>query len=95
MEWDNVPALFKAAMPDDALAPDHPRGLVFVWSLTKRPGPNSILLLRDKHDQPHVREYHRGIEPGQWTGAVKNPAYPAFDQESATIVAVAEYRASP
>lgn len=95
MEWDALPALFKAAMPDDALAPDHPRGLVFVWSKTKTPKPNSIVLVRDRHDRPHVREYHGGIEPGSWTAAATNRAYPALDQASATIVAVAVFRELP
>lgn len=95
MNWDTLPALFKAAMPDDALAPDHPRGLVFVWSKAKTPKPSSVVLVRDRHDRAHVREYHGGIEPGSWTAAATNRAYPAFDQASAAIVAVAVFRELP
>lgn len=95
MDWETLPPTFEAAMPDDALAPDYPRGLVFVWSKTKQAGAGSVVLLRDMHGQPQVREYRRGLAPGQWAAAAINRAYPSFDDQSATIVATASFRGMP
>lgn len=95
MDWDNLPAAFEAAMPDDALAPDYLRGTVFVWSRKKKPKEGSVVLLRDSRDRPHVREYQPGTEDGQWAAAATKRGYPSFDHQNSKIMAVARFGELP
>lgn len=95
MDWSTLPEQFEAAMPDDALAPDYPRGMLLVWSCTKAPRAGSVVLLKDRHGHPHVREYRPGIDPHQWSASAINRAYPALGPDSATIMATARYAEMP
>lgn len=95
MDWNALPEQFVAALPDDALAPDYPRGMLMVWSRAKAPRAGSVVLLRDRHGHPHVREYRPGIDPHEWTASAINRAYPALGPASSAVVAVALYKEMP
>jgi hypothetical protein len=69
--------------------------MLLVWSCTKEPKAGSVVLLRDRHGHPHVREYRPGIDPHQWSASAINRAYPALGPDSATIIATARYAEMP
>ena len=95
-EADDLPAEFKMRIPDDALAPDFPRGLEIVWAVRKRPAIGSLVVVRDKHGQQHIRQYAQGSAPGHWIAAAVKPFY-SFDSitDGLTVVAVAKWRPMP
>ena len=88
---------FRFALEDDALAPEHPRDTEFIWSRTKPPAFQSLVLVKDKHDQVHAREYRQGRAPGQWLAAASNRAFASFDsaEDQLQVLAVAVYRQLP
>lgn len=85
--------LFETEMPDDANAPEHPKGTVFVWSTQKRPQIGALVLLRVR-GALYARKYRQGREPGHWIAAASNGDYASFDSADAELelVAVAKYR---
>lgn len=85
---------FRFALEDDALAPEHPRDTEFIWSRSKAPAIQSLVLVKDKHDQVHAREYRQGRAPGQWLAAATNRAFASFDsiEDDLQVLAVAVYR---
>lgn len=88
--------LFVTTLPDDALAPEHPRGLDMIWSTTKEPAIGRIVIVRDRYGTCHVRKYSQGREPGQWVARATNQAFASFEsEEGMTIVAVAAFMAMP
>lgn len=50
-EPDQLPASFRLALPDDALAPAYPAGSLFIWSTAKTPRVGSVVLVRDEAGQ--------------------------------------------
>lgn len=90
-------SLFVLPLPDDANAPEYPAGTSIIWSTTKTPAINSLVLVRDSHGTHHVRRYHQGRKPGSWHATPSNPAYATFDaaEDALSVVAVAAYRALP
>jgi hypothetical protein len=92
MRLDKLPPLFELAVPDGALGPGTPQGTEFVWSTTREPAPERLVIVRDSYGQAHVREYRRGAAPGQWTAAAVVPSYPSFDGADVTLLAVSKYR---
>jgi transcriptional regulator with XRE-family HTH domain len=98
-KWEQVMAgvelgeLFETEMPDDANAPEHPKGTVFVWSTQKQPQIGALVLLRVR-GALYARKYRQGREPGHWIAAASNGDYASFDSADATLelVAVAKYR---
>lgn len=90
---ENMPPLFRVFMPDDALAPDYPKGLELHFSTAKTPQATSLVLVRDAHGQPHIREYRQGDAPGQWKAAALNRSFKSFEsQDGLKILAVATLR---
>jgi len=90
----DLPVTFTCAVPDDALAPNTPRGTPVVFDAGNRhPPPGVGVLLEDKHGARYIRVYRAAVG-GQWTAWARNPDYPSL--ESAThglrILAVARHR---
>ena len=83
-----VPALFRTILPDDALAPDYPRGSEVVWTTKRRAIPGRIVLVIDQHGMAHARECRQGREPTRWIAAAVNPSYVSFDSGEVRLVAV-------
>ena len=103
LTWEEVVAgaeldqLFQMAIPDDAMAPDYPRGLEMIWSTSKRPQAGSLVLVRVGGSTMHVREFHQGRAPGQWVAASSSRAYASFDsaEHQVEVVAVAAFKGMP
>lgn len=63
--------------------------------ISKQPLPGSLVLVLDKHQQLHCREYRQGASPGQWVAAALNRAYASFDGADVRLMAVAKYLTLP
>ena len=74
----DLPKRFRFAMPDDAMAPDTPRGTVLVFSLDAPPTIGHGVLVQDATGQRHVRRYAQGLG-GQWKAEARNKAYLTLD----------------
>lgn len=96
VERQKLPSEFRMQIPDDALSPAYPRGLEIVWSTDKAPSIGSLVLVRDKHGQTHVRQYAQGSMPGRWVAAAGAPFY-SFESEKdgLKVLAVAKWRPMP
>jgi transcriptional regulator with XRE-family HTH domain len=92
-----LPAKFTLSLPDDANAPDFPKGMKFVWSTTRKPQFGSLVLVRGAGlHTPHARQYRQGLMPGSWIAAASNPAFASFDGgQLLEVIAVAEWRPMP
>lgn len=102
IQWERilnneVPDLFCSALPDDALAPEFPKGTAIVWTTRRRVAPGRIALVKDRHGQLHARICHQGRAPGQWIAAPTNPAFISFDsqEEGLSVIAVYKGRLEP
>lgn len=84
--------IFRTRLPDDALAPDFPRGTEIVWSTTRRLAPGRLVLLRDRHGHAHARLCQQGDAPGQWTGAPLQRGYLSFDSAADRVEVLAVYK---
>jgi transcriptional regulator with XRE-family HTH domain len=96
MERKTLPAEFTMRLPDDALAPEYPRGLELVWATDRTPQYGSLVIVRDKRGQTHVRQYAQGSEPDHWQAAGNGPFY-TFDskKDGLQVLAVAKWRPMP
>lgn len=70
----DLPKRFRAAMPDDALSPDTPRGLVLHFSTEAEPVIGHGVLVQDAAGGRHVRRYAQGLG-GAWRAEARNTAY--------------------
>lgn len=92
--WEDImlketPDTFRAALVDDALAPQYPRGTEIVWTTRRRAAPGRLVLVRDAHGQLHARQFRQSTLPGRWIAAALNPAFATLeDSDSLHIVAV-------
>lgn len=93
MKLAAAPDAFRMRLPDDALTPDHPRGVEFIWSARAKAGVGSIVLVRDGSGALHAREYRQGKAAAEWSAAPLNRAYAEFAGRDVELVAVAQYRA--
>jgi transcriptional regulator with XRE-family HTH domain len=89
--------LFAMAMPDDAAAPEFPKGAEVIWSKRKAPQVGSLVLVRDRHGQLHQRWYHQGSSPDHWRAAATHRAFATLDSidDALQLVAVAAYKPMP
>lgn len=83
-----LPKRFKLAMPDDALSPHTPRGVVLIFSTGQEPIFGHGVLVEDAAGQRYVRRYAQG-PAGRWIADVHNNAYLALDSaEGLKVLAV-------
>lgn len=73
-----LPKRFRLAMPDDAMAPDTPRGTVLVFSTAATPAFGHGVLVQDQAGLRHVRRYAQG-PAGRWRAEARNSAYLTLD----------------
>lgn len=99
LPWEDVliakqlPATFRLAVPDDALAPDTPRGTVFIFDTGARPRPGYAVLVQDKAGGRHVRRFVQSIG-SEWRAEARNSAYASLEhaRDGLTLLAVATHR---
>lgn len=90
----DLPKRFRAAMPDDALAPDTPRGLVLHFSTEAGPVIGHGVLVQDAAGGRHVRRYAQGLG-GAWRAEARNTAYMTLHSgDGVQLLAVATGRDS-
>lgn len=89
---EHTPELFAFAAPDDAMAPEAPAGTEIVWTTRRRVAPGRLVLLRDQHQQLHVRRCQQGDGPGAWVGGVTNTAYRPLHSDEPGLVVLAVYK---
>lgn len=89
--------LYLLAMPDDAMAPEYPKGTELQWSKSKPFQPGSVVVVRDRAGQVHARQCRQGKTVGHWIAAPMNPVYEALDSvgDGLTVLLVAAYRPMP
>lgn len=92
MKDNNTPEVFRAALADNALAPDFPQGTEIVWTTRRKVMPGRLVLVRDRHGTVHARQCHQGRAPGLWIAAAIDPAYVSFDSVEDGLAVVAVYK---
>lgn len=93
MAVERLPARFSAAVWDEALAPQTPKGTVLVFEVAAKPQPGHGVLVQDATGARYVRRYIPGTA-GRWVAGSRNDAYPPMDSErdGLTLLAVATGR---
>lgn len=86
---EELPLVFKTALPDNAMAPRAPVGTVVEFTRELEPQPGDGVLLRDRDGNLYCREY-RVLRAGVWEAHAENRAFNPLDPEveGLTIVAV-------
>lgn len=70
---------FRFEAPDDAMAPDYPKGLHIIFSTRRALQPGRLVLVQTG-DQLHVRAYAQGDGPSHWRAvAARDRVYRSFD----------------
>jgi hypothetical protein len=94
IEWskimqEDLPPEFQTALPDNAMAPDAPRGTRCIFVTDATPQPGDWILVSDAEGHIHCREY-RVVSPGRWEAHAIHRAYlPMHSEEQGlTIIAV-------
>lgn len=80
VQKQNLPAQFTLEVPDNALAPNAPKGTPLIFDCSAAPRPGYAVLVEDKSGARWVRRYKQ--EPdGAWLAEAVNPAYATLDPE--------------
>lgn len=83
-----LPRRFRLAVPDDAMAPNAPRGTGLIFSTEATPKFGRGILVEDSTGQRYVRRYAQG-PGGRWVAEPRNSAYLAIDSaDGAKVLAV-------
>lgn len=80
---------FETTLPDEAMAPDAPKGTRVIFITGVEPEPGNWVLLRDAEGQHYCRQF-RQSRPGQWEAHALNPGYLPLDgaRDGLRVVAV-------
>lgn len=89
MNTKNLPAEFRVALIDDAMAPDFPSGRVIEFDSRLAPRFGELVLICDKAGTPHFRLYKQA-PGGSWEGSASNRAFLDLlpSRDGAKVVAV-------
>jgi hypothetical protein len=95
IKWESImstkplPALFKAVIEDDAMAPEFPRGCLVTFSTEEgEPRARDAVLVSDAEGGLHFREYQVG-RGKRWKAVAINSGYQALDSEEDGLQVVA------
>jgi transcriptional regulator with XRE-family HTH domain len=89
-----LPARFRLAVPDDALAPSTPKGTVLIFEPAAPPVFGHGVLVEDAAGVRYVRKYAQG-PGGRWLAVANNPAYLTLDSaDGARVLAAVTWRAT-
>lgn len=81
---------FETTLPDDAMAPDAPKGTRVIFVTGVAPEPGNWVLLRDSEQRHYCRQF-RQSKPGRWEAHALNPGYLPMDSESDGLQVVAVF----
>lgn len=89
MTREDLPQEFETELPDNAMAPDAPRGARCMFVTGVQPEPGDWVLLRDQAGALYCRAYVLS-RPGQWEAHALNPAFLPLhaDRDGLQVVAV-------
>lgn len=77
---------FRFALPDDAMAPEHPAGLQIIFSQSRTPRHGLVVLVQTQHGELHVRQHAQGREPGHWRAVPRQSVYASFDSHDDGLI---------
>lgn len=77
-------------LPDNAMAPEAPRGTRVIFVTGVDPEPGDWVLVRDDAGNHYCREY-RQVRPGQWEAHARNPGFLPMDSERNGLSVVAVF----
>lgn len=89
-----LPASFTCEMPDDALAPNTPKGTPVIFDRSdQHPAAGIGVLVQDRHGTRHIRTFRPGIG-GHWVAWARNEHYLSLESEKhgLLMLAVARHR---
>lgn len=89
MSSDQLPAEFETELPDNAMAPEAPRGTRCIFVTDTTPEPGDWVLLRDGDGALYCREY-RALRGTHWEAHAVNSAFLPLDsvRDRLRVVAV-------
>lgn len=91
MKPGNVPASFVLAVPDDALAPDTPKGSLLMFAEGRPSSFGTGVLVEDESGRRYVRRYIEG-PGGTWIAAARNDSYVTLHSERDRLVILAHVK---
>jgi hypothetical protein len=94
MQTDDLPERFVVEVPDDALAPNLPRGTAVVFERASLPQPGECVLVQDSRGARYMRRYVQGVG-GAFTAQALNDAYVTLGsgRDGLKVLAVMAWRA--
>lgn len=94
MQSKELPERFVVETPDDALAPNLPRGTAVVFERAGAAQPGECVLVQDSRGQRYMRRYVQGIG-GAFTAQALHDAYVTLDsaRDGLRVLAVMAWRA--
>lgn len=94
MQSQELPDRFVVESPDDALAPNLPRGVAIMFERATVPQPGDCVLVEDSRGARYMRRYVQGIG-GAFAAQAINDAYVSLDsvRDGLRVLAVMAWRA--
>lgn len=94
MQSIELPERFVVESPDDALAPNLPRGTAVVFERVDRAEPGDCVLVEDKRGARYMRRYAQGVG-GVFFAQAINEVYASLssDEDGLRVLAVMAWRA--
>lgn len=94
MQSKELPERFVVETPDDALAPNLPRGTAVVFERASAAQPGECVLVQDSRGARYMRRYVQGVG-GAFTAQALNDAYVTLDsgRDGLRVLAVMAWRA--
>ncbi len=90
MTVDDLPHEFETQLPDNAMAPDAPRGTRCIFVAGESPDPGDWVLVRDGAGHMTCRVY-RLLRPGQWEAHALNPSFLPMESSRDNLEVVAVF----
>ena len=92
MNRDTVfPRYFTLAVPDEAMAPNLPRGTMLIFETGAAPEIGDTVLVSDASGTRHVRKYCQ-VRGAHWEAQAINADYASFESERDGLAIVAVQR---
>lgn len=83
-------AEFETTLPDDAMAPDAPKGTRVIFITSETPEPGHWVLVRDREGRHYCRQLRQSV-PGRWEAHALNSGYLPLDSERDGLQVIAVF----
>lgn len=81
---------FETQLPDNAMAPEAPKGTRVIFITGPSPEPGDWVLIRDGAGQCYCREF-RQRRPGSWEAHARNPGFLPMDSQRDGLQVIAVF----